>query len=182
MKTSMTTKTFMSAALIAVLLSGATGCMGRNAMTKSVHDWNLETADSRWGREGLFLLTVPVWYVTGFIDLLVVNSIEFWSGKNPINGQKAVVDIKVAALEKMGIDNVASAQARYFENEVLMYVTYNDGSKETFHATRADGVYSFYRGKELMMQVQEAQLKDLQAAIKAKMETYASMKTSTQTL
>lgn len=163
-------------------LSSITGCMGRNAMSKSVHDWNLETVDNRWGREGLFILTVPVWYITNFADLLIVNSIEFWSGKNPISGQGAVVDMKVASLEKMGIKNVASAQSRYFENEVLMYVTYNDGSKEVFHATRADGVYSFYRGKEIIMQVQEAQLKDLQAAIKAKMETYASMKTATQTL
>ena len=182
MKISMPMKTFMSAALTVVLLSSVTGCMGRNAMTRSVHDWNMETADSRWGREGLFVLTFPVWYVTGFIDMFIVNSIEFWSGKNPINDQKALVDVKVAALEKMGIDNVASAQARYLENEVLMYVTYNDGSKEVFHATRADGTYSFYRGKELIMQVQEAQLKDLQAAIQAKMETFASMKTATRTL
>lgn len=163
-------------------LSSITGCMGRNAMTKSVQDWNLETADSRWGREGLFILTFPVTYVTNFLDLFVINSIEFWSGKNPISDQGALVNMKVAALEKMGIKNVASAQSRYMDNEVLMYVSYKDGTQEVFHATRADGVYSFYRGKELVMQVQEAQLKDLQAAIKAKMETFASMKTATQTL
>lgn len=163
-------------------LSSITGCMGRHAMTKSVEDWNLETADSRWGREGLFILTFPVTYVTNILDLFVINSIEFWSGKNPINNKGALVDVKVASLEKMGIKNVASAQSRYLDNEMLMYVSYKDGTQEVFHATRADGVYSFYRGKELVMQVQEAQLKDLQAAIKAKMDTVASMKKATQTL
>ncbi|HSC75563.1 MAG TPA: DUF3332 family protein [Pseudomonadales bacterium] len=165
-----------------IALSSITGCMGRNAMTKSVHDWNLETADSRWGREGLFIVTAPVWFITSYIDLFIVNSIEFWSGKNPINKNGALVDTKVATLEKMGIQNVASAQSRFFENEILTYVTYNDGSKEVLHATRADGVYSFYRGKELVMQVKEDQLKDLQASIKARMETYASMQTATRTL
>lgn len=165
-----------------IALSSITGCMGRHAMTKSVEDWNLETADSRWGREGLFILTFPVTYVTNILDLFVINSIEFWSGTNPINNKGALVDVKVASLEKMGIKNVASAQSRYLDNEMLMYVSYKDGTQEVFHATRADGVYSFYRGKELVMQVQEAQLKDLQAAIKAKMETFASMKTATQTL
>ena len=163
-----------------VALSGITGCMGRNAVTQSIQDWNLETADSRWGREGLFILTFPICWVTNFVDLLIVNSIEFWSGENPVNDKGALVDTKVAALENMGIKNVASAQTRYLENEVLMYVSYKDGTQEVFHATRADGVYSFYRGKELVMQVKEDQLKDLQAAIKAKMETYASNALSTR--
>lgn len=182
MKASMTTRIFISAALTVVLLSSVTGCMGRNAMTKSVHDWNLETTDNRWGREGLFVLTSPIWYLTSIVDLFIVNSIEFWSGKNPIDHKGALVDVKVAALENSGIDNVAKAQMRYLENEMLMYISYKDGTQEVFHATRADGVYSFYRGKELMMQVQESQLKDLQAAIKAKMETYANMTTATRTL
>lgn len=163
-----------------VALSGVTGCMGRNALDQSVKDWNLKVADSRWGREGVFVLLFPVYYVTNLVDLLVINSIEFWSGKNPIDNKGALVDTKVAVLESMGIKNVASAQTRYFDNEVLMYVSYKDGSKEVFHATRADGVFSFYRGKELVMQVPEDHLKDLQAAIKLRMETYASMTSATR--
>lgn len=163
-----------------VTLMGMSGCMGRHAMTKSVEDWNLETTDSRWGREGLFILTFPVTYVTNLLDLFIVNSIEFWSGTNPINDKGALVDMKVASLEAMGIKNVASAQSRYLGNEVLMYVSYKDGTQEVFHATRTDGVYSFYRGKELVIQVPESRLKDLQAAIKATLDTYAGMTASTR--
>lgn len=165
--------TLLSAALATTAL---TGCMGRNAMTKSVQDFNMETVENRWGREGLFILLLPVSYVTNILDLLIVNSIEFWSGSNPINGKRALVDSKVstAALESMGIQGVASARMRNLDDELLMYVSYTDGSQEVFHASRKDGIYSFYRGKELVLQVQESQLKDLQAMIRAKMETYAA--------
>lgn len=175
-------KKLIAIVVTTAMLSGITGCMGRHALTKSVEDFNLDTVHNRWGREGLFILLFPVSYVTNIVDLLFINSIEFWSGKNPINDKGALVDTKVATLEKMGINNVASAQMRYLDNEVLMYVSYKDGSQEVFHATRAEGVYSFYRGKELVMQVQESQLKDLQAAIKTKMETFASIKTTTRIL
>ena len=172
----------LAVCMTVVALSSVTGCMGRNAMTKSVHDWNLETADSAWGREGLFLLTIPVWYITNFLDLFIINSIEFWSGENPISNEGALVDMKVASLEKMGIKNVASAQSRYLENEVLMYVSYKDGTQEVFHATRQDGIYSFYRGKDLVIQVEESQMKDLQAAIQRRMDTYAKATGTTRTL
>ncbi len=164
--------------LAALMTTTMAGCMGRNAMSKSVQDFNMDHVQNRWGREGMFILLFPVSYVTNILDLFIVNSIEFWSGTNPINGKEALVDSKVstAALEKMGIHDVASATMRHLDNEMLMYVSYTDGSKEVFHATRADGVYSFYRGKELVIQVKEEQLKDLQAAIRAKMETYASAK------
>lgn len=168
--------------IAAIASSTLTGCMGRHAMTKSVEDFNLDVVENRWGREGMFILLFPVTYVTNILDLLFVNSIEFWSGTNPINNKGALVDTKVAVLESMGLDNVASAQMRYLDNEVLMYVHYKDGSQEVFHATRENGVYSFYRGKELVMQATEENLKNLQAALKASKESYARLTGSTRTL
>jgi len=182
MKPSMTVKKFIAVAVTTTILTGVTGCMGRQALTKSVEDFNLDNVHNRWGREGLFILLLPVSYITNVVDLLFINSVEFWTGKNPINHKGALVDVKTASLKRAGMDNVAKAQMRYMDNEVLMYVSYKDGSQEVFHATRADGVYSFYRGKELVMQVQESQLQDLQAAIKIKMETFASIPTATHTL
>lgn len=168
--------------LIAALLSATlvttvlTGCMGRNGLTKEVQDFNLDVVENRYGREGVFILLYPITWLSSLIDLFIINSIEFWSGENPISGQSPLVDSKVntAALESLGIHGVASARLRSVDDDLLMYVNYSDGSQEVFHATRKDGVYSFYRGKELVLQVPEAQLKNLQAMIRAKMQMYAT--------
>jgi hypothetical protein len=34
----------------------------------------------------------PVYGITSAVDLFVVNSIEFWTGQNPITGERALVD------------------------------------------------------------------------------------------
>ena len=73
------------------LISGP-GCLGRFAMTTSVRKFNLKAFDSQWGREILFLglHVVPVYPFCAFADIMVVNSIEFWTETNPIDGEKAI--------------------------------------------------------------------------------------------
>ena len=73
MKNFMSVKKLMAVVLVIATLSSITGCMGRHALTKSVEDFNLETVDNRWGREGLFILLFPVSYVTNFLDLFFIN-------------------------------------------------------------------------------------------------------------
>ncbi len=52
--------------------------------------WNLEAAPEKWGREVIFLCLyiIPVYPISGMIDLLIVNSIEFHTGTNPVSGEK----------------------------------------------------------------------------------------------
>ena len=64
---------------IAVILAlmMLSGCMGRNGLMGKVIRWNLETAESRWGREGVFLgLWITLVYpICAVLDLLIFNSI-----------------------------------------------------------------------------------------------------------
>lgn len=62
------------------------GCYGSFNLTKSLHEWNGRVG-SDWGNEGVFLLLViiPVYGVTLLVDAIILNSIEFWSGDNPVN-------------------------------------------------------------------------------------------------
>jgi len=55
-------------------------------LTKKVYSWNNEIGD-KWVNELVFVLMVivPVYEVTMFIDGIIINSIEFWSGDNPIS-------------------------------------------------------------------------------------------------
>jgi hypothetical protein len=72
--------------LIAAIIVLHPGCYGSFNLTKSLHEWNGRVG-SDWGNEGVFLLLViiPVYGVTMLVDAIVLNSIEFWSGDNPVN-------------------------------------------------------------------------------------------------
>jgi len=79
--------------LLVLVFSTATGCIGRGALGGKVGAFNLEKAESRWGREGLFLLLSPVYGLAGSADLIYVNAVEFWTGKNPVSGQPSITPI-----------------------------------------------------------------------------------------
>ena len=72
-----------------MLLGSTTGCIGRMALSGKVLGWNLSVAESKWGREAVFLCLyiIPVYPISGLIDLLIINSIEFHSGTNPVSGE-----------------------------------------------------------------------------------------------
>jgi hypothetical protein len=78
--------------LLAIFLAStaaSTGCIGRMALSGKVGEFNLEVVESKWAREGVFLLLYifMVYPVCGAVDLLIINSIEFHTGTNPISDQ-----------------------------------------------------------------------------------------------
>ena len=80
-------------ACLLFLLLSAPGCLGRFALTGSVRKFNMDVSDDKWVREVTFvgLYVVPVYPFCAGADLFVVNSIEFWSGKNPVSGDAALL-------------------------------------------------------------------------------------------
>ncbi|MCD8043123.1 MAG: DUF3332 domain-containing protein [Tannerellaceae bacterium] len=62
-----------------------TSCIGSFGLTTKLHSWNKEI-DSKFVNELVFVtfLIVPVYPVAVIADLLVINSIEFWKGENPV--------------------------------------------------------------------------------------------------
>ena len=82
--------------LISTLLVGSSlvfnSCIGRFALTNKVLNWN-EQIGSKFVNELVFLAfwILPVYEVTSIADLLVINSIEFWSGNNPVEAYTKVV-------------------------------------------------------------------------------------------
>jgi len=70
------------------LLAAATslgGCWGSFSLTGKVYDWN-GTFDSKWASWGIFLVFIilPVYGTLLFLDAVIFNTIEFFSGNNPI--------------------------------------------------------------------------------------------------
>lgn len=81
-------KKYMRAAVIAVAAAslGLSSCIGQFALTKKMLAWN-HTVGSKFVNEAVFFAfwILPVYEVSALADLLVINSIEFWSGTNPIS-------------------------------------------------------------------------------------------------
>lgn len=75
-----------------------TGCWGSFSLTGKVYDWN-GSFGSKWASWAVFLVFIilPVYGVLLFVDAIVFNTIEFFSGNNPVkrsadlgNGQRMV--------------------------------------------------------------------------------------------
>lgn len=142
-------KKLLFSSLTALML---TGCMGRNALTQKVLKFNLKATEGRWGREFIFLglNIILVYPICSLLDLLVFNSIEFWSGENPINGQSPLVDVPLDEIEDLGFSNVEKAQVeRISSTEAKMHLDFINGDHVTFDVFRKDMNYTVcYRGVE----------------------------------
>lgn len=76
---------FLTVATVVALASSMvfTSCIGSFGLTKKFLTWN-QNIDSKFVNAILFVLMSPAYAVTVFADLFVINSIEFWSGSNPM--------------------------------------------------------------------------------------------------
>ena len=79
----------MKKAILALLCAGIlvlSGCHGSYGLTKKLLRWN-GTLGNKWLNSCVhFLLwVVPVYEVSiGLVDFLVLNTVEFWTGSNPL--------------------------------------------------------------------------------------------------
>lgn len=74
-------------AITAGSLLFTTGCMGKFAVTKKVYGWNKHATGDRWVNEFIFVgmaVILPVYSLTLLVDGIIFNSIEWWSGSNPV--------------------------------------------------------------------------------------------------
>lgn len=78
--------------LLLLTVTTSIGCTGSFNLTKKVYDAHRSQSD-KWADELFFLgcVILPVYGIATFADAVVFNSIEFWTGDNPVvlnDGQK----------------------------------------------------------------------------------------------
>ena len=134
-----------------ILLS--TGCIGHMGVTQKVKKGNLSLTENRWGREGIFVGFQVFWVyrISALLDLVVFNSIEFWSGENPLTKQPALANIPPETLEKIfGEKDIDVGQIkRINDTEAQMYLAFANGDKMTFDVVRSSDTYTVsYLGRE----------------------------------
>lgn len=163
---------------LAVVAASLTGCIGSNAVTGYVMKFNLEVVDNRYARAGVNLLLAPVYAFTVAVDYVIFNSIEFWAGKNPINGKPHIFDSKVdtmyninddldPSLTEAPIDPItmreveSSTMKAIDENTIQFDLTYNNGDKAVLMGVRNGEIISYYYNGELVSQTTLSQLQEL---------------------
>lgn len=86
-------KTFFSVAVVCLILGTvSTSCIGSFSLTNRLLGWN-RTVGNKFLNELIFFAfwVLPVYEVTALADVIVLNSIEFWSGSNPLAcGEKII--------------------------------------------------------------------------------------------
>lgn len=88
-------KKYLSVALVLALAGSimTTSCIGSFSLTNKLLDWNKSVGD-KFVNEVVFiaLSVIPIYGITLIADVLVLNSIEFWSGNNPMAKGKKVIE------------------------------------------------------------------------------------------
>jgi hypothetical protein len=129
------------ASLLLVLFAVSnTACIGRMAVSGAVRKFNLEAVDGQWPHEFLFLALyiIPVYPLAGAVDLIIVNSIEFWTGTNPVDGGARIAkagDTRHVVAED-GSEAISTLRA---DGSIDIEVRAADGSVHFMNFVREDG-------------------------------------------
>lgn len=85
-------KVFLTIALASTLFLSS--CIGSFGLTNMYYNWN-QSIGNKFINEIVFFATsclVPVYGVCIFVDGVVLNSIEFWTGSNPVASKTEVIE------------------------------------------------------------------------------------------
>ena len=175
----------VTAALTIGLASSMSGCVGSNAVTAKLMKFNVEAVDNRYGRGGLNILLSPIYAITVAADYIVFNSIEFWAGKNPLNGNPHIFDSKVKTMIEINDDldpsltdapldpitkvetsdkEIYSAKVSEVNESTLDFeIVYTNGESVTLRGEKEGDMVSFYLDGTLITKASMTELQEFSA-------------------
>ncbi|MDK9740173.1 DUF3332 family protein [Vibrio sp. D404a] len=173
--------TITKAVAVAAVVMSLAGCVGSNAVTGKLMKFNVEVVDNRYARAGVNFLLAPVYALTTAADYIVFNSLEFWTGKNPLTGAPHIFDSKVDTMIDVNdsLDDslkeapvapityqrqIQSGEMQQIdENTIRMDITYNDGEKAVLMGVRDGDNVSYYLDGALVSETSIQALEQLAA-------------------
>jgi membrane protein required for beta-lactamase induction len=130
-------RTIAALVLMAFLPVSTTGCFGGFQLTRKVYDFNREVSPDKWVRELVFLAMaiVPVYGAATFLDAVIFNSVEFWTGSNPVLA-------KNGASRKITTADGTAVLTRTSENRLDVRIEAADGRSSRFVMQREGDGFS----------------------------------------
>ncbi|MFY0598851.1 MAG: DUF3332 domain-containing protein [Cyclobacteriaceae bacterium] len=131
MKKALTLKSLAIVLLLSITLSS---CIGSFTMSSKLKNWNERVTDSKFANEAIFfiLLVIPVYSFTLFVDGLILNSIEFWTGDNPLSMKDGEVQKQNITMDGKNYELRASKNKMELfsmNNEKISEIQYDEISK-----------------------------------------------------
>ena len=76
----------LATACVGLFLVTSTACFGSFPLLRNVYGWNKSVSSDKWVRWLVFLglVIIPVYGVVSLVDAIFSNSVEFWTGRNPM--------------------------------------------------------------------------------------------------
>ncbi len=148
-------KTLMGLALAAVI---AVGCTGPFPLTNELYQFHREK--ERWVDEALFLVfaVTPVYGTALIADAVLLNSIEFWTGENPLEASGDET-IPGSDREVIAGDGEESVTMRYDPSTRVVEVCPDAGAGEPFYlAATPSGVIAMDEGGQVLYSSQRDSL------------------------
>ena len=154
-------KTVKLSALLLAATIMFSSCIGSFQLTNKVFKLN-NTIGSKWVNELVFATCciLPVYEITLFVDAIVLNSIEFWSGKKLITnaGEKKIVknnegkNIEVTAMENgYNLTDGATSMNLVFDEETQVWsAEYNNQSTNLIKLVDDNNAQLFLMNGEMM--------------------------------
>lgn len=126
-------KLLLSVSLTASLM--LSGCLGQNALFNTIQDWNVHATKDKFANQAISFVFwwVPVYGLSLFADIIVINSIEFWTGTNPLSNKGA----KVAGTTEHVEDGLGNyAELTYNADGSVSVVAVNNDVEENYRLER----------------------------------------------
>jgi hypothetical protein len=154
---------FILAGLLATTVVSNTACFASFPLTRKLYTFNKGLGD-KWVQEIFFLAAtiVPVYSIAGLIDVVILNSMEFWTGKPALTSAGPETKVKVVA---QGDVKLTQTMTRSKEGRTMVL---EESVKGQFHSrttmsqaagaslVTAQTVYADGRTESRMLTVDEA--------------------------
>ncbi|MCH5235040.1 MAG: DUF3332 domain-containing protein [Muribaculaceae bacterium] len=123
---------YIGGALLLISSLSFQSCIGSFSLTNKVLTWN-RNVNNKFVNELVFFAfwVLPVYEVTAVADLLVINSIEFWSGNKPLEAQNKIIETE-------------HGNYQILANENGYKVLTPDGNTMNFDFDKQTQTWSFY--------------------------------------
>lgn len=106
-------KIFSLAALMLGVSLTQTSCIGSFSLFNKVLEWN--KGMNKWVGELVFLVfwILPVYGIAMFLDVVILNSIEFWTGSNPVAMKEGETETQLVKGEDGNNYSITASKNRF---------------------------------------------------------------------
>jgi hypothetical protein len=131
-------RTIAAVTLCAFLPLATTACFGNFNLTRKIYRFNDTVSQDKWIEWLAFvvMVVVPVYSIGVLVDAILANSIEFWTGQNPIAmGETRTIEGEDGQLAQLTLRE---------DGAIDVLITEADGATRQLRLVREDAAVAAY--------------------------------------